>query len=564
MLKTVLVLPDGQEISSGVGTYNAVRRCELTECVNDDTDLSPGSVCANQLRLELITPQGGLPIQAGQVLTLYRQDDAGVRHKLGMFITQTPERSGPNSLTLTAYDRVSLLDTDLTDWLAGLTGWPYGLLEFARLVCDACGLTLKNEEIPNGTFPVQAFSAQGVTGRDLIRWAGQLAGRFCRADAEGDLEFAWYAPKAGAVGAMTPKEQAITVACREGKTLVVSGGVVAGQSGQNLSLVAPDLVADCADGALTLSVTQHAGAWYYGRGLRYADYAVASIEKVQLRQTEEDVGAVYPPDAGKGNACTVTGNYLAAAADPVLLQEAVKTLYEQLAGHRYTPCTVTIPASTSIHAGDILPVTDANGRSFVIYVMKKTQSGQVDTLECTGNPRRDESSSANRKRFSALSGKVLQLQAQVDGLKAENRDAAGNAAALGLTVDGITAQVVRQQALMEETATQLTRLEQDAQQVSIQIQTIRETGVDRVQTATGYTFDEDGLHIRKDDGEMENLLDNTGMYVSRAGQMLLQANSRGVEAADVTVSNYLVIGSHARLEDYSDGTDPNRTACFFL
>ena len=59
---------------------------------------------------------------------------------------------------------------------------------------------------------------------------------------------------------------------------------------------------------------------------------------------------------------------------------------------------------------------------------------------------------------------------------------------------------------------------------------------------------------------MENLLDNTGMYVRRSGEVILQANAAGVQATDVVVRNYLVVGTHARFEDYPVG----RTACFYL
>lgn len=58
---------------------------------------------------------------------------------------------------------------------------------------------------------------------------------------------------------------------------------------------------------------------------------------------------------------------------------------------------------------------------------------------------------------------------------------------------------------------------------------------------------------------MENLLNHSGMCVYRAGQVLLQADNRGVEAVDVTVRNYLIIGDHSRMEDYEVG----RTACFY-
>ena len=58
---------------------------------------------------------------------------------------------------------------------------------------------------------------------------------------------------------------------------------------------------------------------------------------------------------------------------------------------------------------------------------------------------------------------------------------------------------------------------------------------------------------------MENTLDHTGMYVRRGNKVLLQANHKGVEAADVTVRNYLIVGDHARFEDYGGGT-----GCFWI
>ena len=59
------------------------------------------------------------------------------------------------------------------------------------------------------------------------------------------------------------------------------------------------------------------------------------------------------------------------------------------------------------------------------------------------------------------------------------------------------------------------------------------------------------------------------MYVVRskgssAETVMLQANADGVIATDVTVRNYLIIGTHARFEDYSNGSDNARTACFFI
>ena len=112
----------------------------------------------------------------------------------------------------------------------------------------------------------------------------------------------------------------------------------------------------------------------------------------------------------------------------------------------------------------------------------------------------------------------------------------------------------------------VTSLEQDADSISIRVTSLeqRDTEVDHVTTTTGYTFGANGLNIHKSGEEMTNLLDNTGMYVSRSGENVLAANNEGVNAINLTARQYLIIGTNSRLEDYSNGTDTKRTACFYI
>lgn len=86
------------------------------------------------------------------------------------------------------------------------------------------------------------------------------------------------------------------------------------------------------------------------------------------------------------------------------------------------------------------------------------------------------------------------------------------------------------------------------------------SGIDEVTTATGYTFNANGLRISKTGEEMENLLDNTGMYVNRGSENILTANNEGVTAINLHAKQYLIIGTNSRLEDYGG----NRTACFWI
>lgn len=523
MLRTLIVLPDGTELFSGVGAVNAIQSATITECVNGAQELTLGSCCANMVEAKIIAPEGGLSIAAGDEITVYKVDDAGQRYKVGLFTTEKPTRESANRLSITAYDRVSWLDKDLTQWVAGLADWPYDLHKFAWMVCAACDLELVNTEIPNGDYKVKQFSADGITGRQLMQWVGEIAGRFCRATADGGIEFAWYTPAAISLGP-----------CQEKKT---SAGIE--------------------------EITQE---YYFQNGLSFEDYSVAKIEKVQLRQNKEDVGTVYPPNvAEKVNTYIITGNYLLTASTANDLKPVAQVLYDHLTGVEYTPCKVSIPAGVSIHAGNIVQITDRNGKKITAYVMTKTQSGQKDTLECTGSARRDSSSAVNNQNYEALEGKVLNLRVDVDGIKVENASTAGKVAELAGSVDGFKTTVSAVDGMKKD----ITSLQQGAGAISATVQSIQNNGVSKVTNEFGLTIDGSAVKINRTGSEMTNKLNEKGMYVVRnEGKtnetVMLQADTKGVVATDVSVRNYLVVGDNARFEDYSDGTDDKRTACFWV
>lgn len=112
----------------------------------------------------------------------------------------------------------------------------------------------------------------------------------------------------------------------------------------------------------------------------------------------------------------------------------------------------------------------------------------------------------------------------------------------------------------------LTQIRQDAEGLSIRVQTLEDNDgeVTEVTTTTGYTFNADGLTIYKSGEEIKNLLNNTGMYVSRSDDNILVADADGVNAINLTARQYLTIGAHSRFEDYGTASDSSRTACFFI
>lgn len=84
--------------------------------------------------------------------------------------------------------------------------------------------------------------------------------------------------------------------------------------------------------------------------------------------------------------------------------------------------------------------------------------------------------------------------------------------------------------------------------------------IDSITTSTGYTFGKDGLNIQKSGEEIENLINNKGVYVNRLDDNVLSADAAGVDAINLTARQYFIIGGNSRLEDY----EGNRTACFYI
>ena len=146
-----------------------------------------------------------------------------------------------------------------------------------------------------------------------------------------------------------------------------------------------------------------------------------------------------------------------------------------------------------------------------------------------------------------LSSKITQTADEINMSVSENRESIND-----LSVNGRN---------MQE---QITEIKQTSEDINMSVQKIIDNGVDKVSTEFGLTIDGSCVDIHRSGTEMHNSLDETGMYVKRSEDVMLQANANGVIATDVSVRNYLIIGSHARFEDYSDGTDSARTACFWI
>ena len=424
MFRHRLELPDGTVLESGAPSGRAISKVTLTEEANnnEETDLMPGAAAPACLEVELLVPDGDAGIAPGTECKLWRvSTETNAAELLGVFCVAQTAASAANRCRLTAYDRMTLLDKDLSPWLRARQGqFPMTLRALVEAVCTQCGVTLADGALDgarNRDYAVQAFYADGLTGRRLIQWAAQAMGRFARMDPAGDLEFAWY-------------EDYVEYSAGPGQA----------EAGAPLALGLSGPVLGTADGKVwTLRLPQRG---YFQGGLSYEEYETAPIDKVQIKQSDDDVGVIYPPDETGTNALVIQGNLLLTTASADALRPVAQALYEQLHGVTYTPLEVTLPLTADAPApGKIITVTDAYGRMLQTRVMQRKVSGQRVTLTATGNARRDSTAAVNSQTYQNLQGRMLELSTSVDGLKVTASELQGDYAQLELTVDGISTEV---------------------------------------------------------------------------------------------------------------------------
>ena len=393
LYQPILTLSSGTELKGG-SPGSAVKSLTLHTAVNAGQEFAIGSAFSDYIEAEIwADPGGSLQITAGDALTYYRQDDAGNRTKVGVFYAEKPTRTKRNSYKVTAYDTMSKLDADFSGWLhANQAQFPKTIWQLVQLACQRAGVTLASSSLPiNGSYSVQAFYADDLTCRQIISWAAEAAGCYAHMNADGKLQFLTYSDK------------------------------------RSTAKITPDGASN--------STT------YYADSLSYEDYTVKAIEKVQIRQSDSDVGVIYPDSTTATNTYAVQGNLLLTTGTEANLKSVVQNLYNVLKNVTYTPCKVAVPSSSGLACGQIVHVKDARGREFDTYLMSATISSGKASFESVGSASRESSSAVNSQSYKNLTGKMLEIKTSVDGLEVKASDLTGKYTDLKATVDGLSSEV---------------------------------------------------------------------------------------------------------------------------
>lgn len=150
--------------------------------------------------------------------------------------------------------------------------------------------------------------------------------------------------------------------------------------------------------------------------------------------------------------------------------------------------------------------------------------------------------SGNSDKIAALEISTESINASVQSLEKGNGEA----------FDSINGEI--------EELTKKVNASISSEEVKLEIQTQLSNGVSKVETNTGFTFDDEGLTVEKSGSEMKTQITEDGMTVYKNNEAVLTANNVGVNAVNLHATTYLIIGTNSRFEDYGD----SRTGCFWI
>lgn len=403
MFQDKFVLADGTALQSNIVGV------DWTTSSNSDSDIAPGSVCASAVEIEFwVNSDSAISVTQGTVLTYYKvykaDNDLDIETKIGVFTCDKPEKTGSNKYKVTAYDNVSLLDVDVTEWLNALT-FPIAIKDFATALAAKCELELANEPRLNKDYQIQKFTGSGVNARDLMKMVCSASGCFCNADANGKLLFDWYKKNDRVI--ISPKKSINEKSFRLFD--VVKRSL---QDNVHRVLISAKSGSDTPDGIP-----------YFANQLTFSDFVVKAIDKVQVRQSDNDVGVVYPADEQGTNALVIQGNQLLSTTSDAALRPYVKNLYDGLNNITYVPCSnIQTPETLEIKVGDIVTVSDGKNE-FDTWITSVKHSGGKCTFESVGNANRNTTTAVNNVKHNSEQ-RILEISATVDGLtvKAEQTE----------------------------------------------------------------------------------------------------------------------------------------------
>lgn len=354
----------------------------IKRAIASETDMVFGACIGASVEFEALGVDKSL---IGKELVITQKINGEHELPIGCFVVDSVNKiDGKDSKKVIAYDRMTLLDTDVSDWYKNL--WVnqssmslkvFRTAFFAHLDINANDATLVNDDM----ILTKTIDPSQLSGRDVAKSICEINGAFGQFDRNGNFQF-----------------------------------VILPKSAEN------------AVETITTTLTQK---------FKYEEYICPAISALNIRQEENDIGA----SVGNGNnVYVIQGNFLVYGKSANELNTIATNVFGAITERPYRPVELTCKGLPYLDVGDLINITTVDGESYKTYILQSTMSGiqaLTDNIVSQGEQRREEKFGLNLSIIQ-LEGKTNVLTRTVEELKSTVSDLNVGYSEIQQKVDGIS------------------------------------------------------------------------------------------------------------------------------
>lgn len=502
--KQMIIAFDGGKITN-TDLYS--ESFELTESLCSEPELRFGSCEASVIKFKIANTVDSIMnkwLTVSQVLNGL----ADTPFQFGKYKVASDVPSGDrNYRNVTAYDSMyDIINADVSAWYESLI-FPITQKAFRDSFFAYFGITQEETVLIHDDMEIEkTIATTSISGKEIITAICELNGVFGHINRQGNFVYISLADKIG----LYPSVE-----------LYPSNSLLPTNSSYDTATE-------------TLNKSRYISC-------EYEDFETSFISKLQIRQEQNDIGAIVGDGA---NTYIIEDNFLVYGKEPEELEEIANRTFDKIKTIQYRPMKVTLKGNPCLEAGDTVCIHTRN-KEVASYILQRTIKGiqsLKDIFESDGVFEYAEKMNSTNKEVKQLRGKINILEKTVEQSVAKIEDVEKEmSTTITQTVKGLKVEI-------ESAAENIGNLQENVAENTENI------------NKTTYEFNTEDFTVSKEGEEIETHISHDGMTVKKDGQDVLVANNKGVDATNLHAKTYLIIGQNSRFEDY--GT--NRTGCFWI
>ena len=353
---------------------------EVVETLCDEENIVLGSCCASQVTFRI-----GYIAQSliGKEITVSIQPQGGEILQIGKYIIDSDRRTADRRYKdIVAYDVLkTILESDVIDWYNAVLPQidsTVTLKQFRDSFFTHFGVEQESISLINDTMIVEkTVDAERLSGSDVITKICEINACFGHIGRDGKFHYIYLD---NLIPTLYPAED-----------------------------IYPSEDLYPSDGSSITNIGE-SGTYI---GCDYEDYITAEIDKLQIRQSEDDIGKIV----GTGTNCyVIQDNFLVYGKTDTELTNIANPIYTQLQKIHYTPATIEVKGNPCFEVGDGVQVITKYD-VIATYILKRTLKGIQalrDVYEASGSEYLGTQLNSVNEQITQLKGRTNRLKRTVD------------------------------------------------------------------------------------------------------------------------------------------------------